>query len=89
MEAGLNQGTLFLTNKGKVFSWNAPKPPTGMKKAVQIRAGAGMCAAQMEDGSWVIWGDNQGIVAPLNEKAADLGPLKDLALGNRYFLAIQ
>ncbi len=89
MEGGLNHGTFFLTDKGKVYAWNAPQPPPDLKKAVQVRAGAGLGAAQMEDGSWVIWGDNKGVADPLNQRAAELGPLKDLALGERYFVAIQ
>ena len=89
MEGGLNHGTLFLDKKGKVHAWNAPQPPADLKKAIQIKAGAGLGAAQLEDGSWVIWGSNQGIASGLNTHVASLGPLKDLALGPRYFIAIQ
>ena len=89
MEGGLNSGTLFLDKKGKVYAWNAPQPPNDLGKAVQIRAGAGLCAAQMENGTWVIWGNNQGVANGLNTHVAGLGPLKDMALGTRYFLAIQ
>ena len=93
MEMGLTGGCLFLTKKGKVLSWGGPKPPENLPKAKRIVAGSGVGGAQLEDDTWVLFANYPDAkvkkVKLLNTKLAELGPLKDIAVGTEFFLAIQ
>ena len=89
VEVGLNHGPIILTKKGKVISWNSHEPPADLRDVIRIRAGSNLCAAQREDRTWVIWGGHQGVVAALNQRLEELGPLKDLAVGSRFFVAVK
>ena len=81
-------GCLFLTKEGKVISWQVPQPPADLGPVRQIRSGSRMFAAQKADGTWVIWG-HEAIAKNMNKALDRMGPLKDLALGYRFFIGIQ
>jgi len=89
MECGIAHGVVFLWKDGSVTETRHADPPEDMKKAVQIRVAPNLAAAQHEDGTWTIWGSDERASGELNAKLEELGPLKDLALGSKFFLAIQ
>lgn len=89
MESGVSRGVVFLWKDGKVTGYNVKDPPADLKKAVQIRVGYDLAAAQHEDGTWTVWGHNERAVISMNAKLKELGPLKDLAVGSKHFIAIQ
>ncbi|MEM7396611.1 MAG: hypothetical protein AAF492_30135, partial [Verrucomicrobiota bacterium] len=90
--AGTRVGCILLTEKGKVIQWIGTESGERITKAIAIRAGGDMYAAQMMDKTWKVWGR-----APKAEEMAreieKLGPLKDLAFGRDrnegYFIAIK
>ena len=79
-------GALFLTEEGKVVG-RYIDVPEDLPQARQIRMGDKVAAAQLMDGSWRIWGDNNS--AELDAQVRKLGPLKDLSLGRTFFVAIK
>ena len=81
-------GVLLLTDEGKVVPWRAPAPPEDLEKARAIRIGDRVAAAQMMDGSWRVFGRTEEAQI-MSELIEPLGPLKDLAFGNDYFVAIK
>ena len=81
-------GVLILTDEGEVIPWRAPAPPEDLGKARAIRIGEKVAAAQMMDGSWKVFGRTEQAES-LKKIVEPLGPLKDLAFGSHYFVAIQ
>ncbi|MDF1755618.1 MAG: serine/threonine-protein kinase [Verrucomicrobiales bacterium] len=80
--------TLVLRKDGRVFSVGNPASisvPESLPRAFAIRANRAVCAAQVEDGSWIAWGDNSlGVVDQINR----LGPAVDLTFreGHVYWI---
>ncbi|MDF1812794.1 MAG: protein kinase [Verrucomicrobiales bacterium] len=72
---------LALRKDGRVFSdhWENAKAeatvPSDLGKAFDVKAASEISAAQMEDGSWVAWGDNSlGVIDKINS----IGPAVDI-----------
>ncbi len=90
MSGGLSWGCVFLTADGKVITWKGTRPPEDLPKIKAISIGEQMAAGQKEDGSWIIWGGGKKQLRDeLNAKLKELGPLKSLAMGREFFVAIQ
>ena len=77
---------LALTTWAQEPAQMTARPPKDLPPARQIRVGNQIGAAQLEDGSWRVWGNEEAEV--LNEQVRALGPLKDLSVGAGYFVGI-
>ncbi|MEC5125245.1 protein kinase [Verrucomicrobiales bacterium BCK34] len=81
---------MALDRKGEIHVWAAPSQnslsqfqllaiPGGLPRCVEIRAADHIAAVQLEDGTWVAWGDDrEGVVSFINE----LGPAVDIDFGS-------
>ena len=84
-------GLIALDEDGKLYEANYHHPSDEIKEADgirQIRAGTGCGAVQFKDGTWRAWGA-EPLATAMNQKLEALGPLKDLSMGSRFFLAIK
>ena len=68
-------GQVFVTSgDGNAASGAMGKIPANLGAAIAVRAGRGMCAAQMTDGTWVAWGESPELIAQTKK----IGPALDV-----------
>ena len=84
-------GVLGIDSSGKLHVWGPSdsedrmaEPPAEMGPAIDLETAASgrVCAAQMVDGSWRAWGNDNGM--GLIEKINHLGPAVDIAIFQPY-----